>query len=333
MPSQWKRTNPAAGLPRSIVRSTVPLASVILTNTWPPPSGTLTAPSMPPAASVPASAGTTTSRPIIPLACRIWLPCSDLPRSSNEACNACVAETWLICASWLTICDESIGLVGSWLRICCTSKLRKSAWPRVFSLPRLAAFAALAALPIAMSLMRGSSWRTEGDSCAGASLAQVQGLLQQLARRVHHLDVVLVGARSGNHVDQLVDRIDVARIDVAAGIGQRVARFVAAGNRRLALGDAEHLHAVAGRVRIAGALLVADSREQRLARAVGGFGRTGHAVGIGQVAGHRVEAGRLRGHAGAGHAEDGEHRHQPWPPLIAIRNMRICAVMNDRLAW
>src|SRR5690348_11926569 len=147
-------------------------------------------------------------------ACSSWLPCSDWLRLSNEVCSDCVAETWLICASWLTICEESIGLVGSWLRICCVSRLRKSAWLRVLSLLALAALAALEPMPpIPMSLMPHSS--SVGMPCARAlrvraSLAAVQRFLHQLARRVHHLDIVLIRTRGRNHVDQLVDRVDVA---------------------------------------------------------------------------------------------------------------------------
>src|SRR5262249_9160936 len=72
--------------------------------------------------------------------------------------------------------------------------------------------------------------------------------------------------------------------------------------------------------------------EHRLLRAVRGFGRRSDHVGVREIRRRRVETHRLRAHRAAGRVEDAEERHRQVP-VIAVRNMRICALMNVRLAW
>ncbi len=62
----------------------------------------------------------------------------------------------------------------------------------------------------------------------------------------------MVAARGGNEIDHLRHRVHVGRVHVALGIGERVAGFVAAHRRRVALRDLAHAHAGQGRVAAAG---------------------------------------------------------------------------------
>jgi len=140
-------------------------------------------------------------------------------------------------------------------------------------------------------------------ACLPGSLAHLQGLEQQPLGRVHRLDVVLVGARGGDHVHHLLDRVHVGVRHVALAIGQRVARVEHAPPRGLAFLNVGDAHA--------GIAWLAHGRglEHHLTRLVGVPVGAGHGIHVGQVAGHHVQALRLRADGAGGNVEDGKHRH------------------------
>src|SRR5215216_4034964 len=100
---------------------------------------------------------------------------------------------------------------------------RKSSWPSSV----LSLVAALAARTLAAS--SGERCRTMAAfrmsmsmvmiQCSLLALAEPQRGEQQLFRGVHDLDVVLVRARGGDHVDHLLDDVDGGRVDVTLGVG------------------------------------------------------------------------------------------------------------------
>src|ERR1700719_1928706 len=120
--------------------------------------------------------------------------------------------TVLICAIWDVICELSTGLSGSWLLIWATSSFRKVS-------DRFCALVPVAVEPVPVVLVApvvAGSWNrfdrfvleltVIGDYSSGA---QLQNLLQQAFGRVHHVHVGLVAARGRDHVDHLLDRIDI----------------------------------------------------------------------------------------------------------------------------
>src|SRR5690606_10012072 len=143
-----------------------------------------------------------------------------------DAFSCSMPRTVLICASWLVTCALSSGLSGSWLRICATSSFRnRSSVPSTVSVPSAgapeAAAADFAAASAAAARLAASFCVLPIIRVLLRSLAELQRLQRELLRRVHHFDVVLVRTRRRDHVDHLLDDVDVALRDVAVGIGQR----------------------------------------------------------------------------------------------------------------
>src|SRR3954465_4807379 len=114
----------------------------------------------------------------------------------------CVLVTWLNCASWLMNSDGSCGLVGSWFLSCAIISLRNafwSSWPLLFVccvvlLPLMNAYGSVVFFVFVVVM-----------GYIPLLLAQPQRGEHQVFRRVHHFDIVLVGARSGDHVHHLFD--------------------------------------------------------------------------------------------------------------------------------
>src|SRR5690606_30569284 len=73
--------------------------------------------------------------------------------------------------------------------------------------------------------------------------AEGQGFLHQGLRRVHDLDVGLIGARGGDHVHHLVHDLHVGHADVAFCISHGVPGVIDALGRRRVGRDLAHAHA------------------------------------------------------------------------------------------
>src|SRR6218665_632744 len=205
--------------------------------------------------------------------------------------SCCRVSIWLICVSWLTNSLESVGDSGSWLRICATSKVVNRF--ETLPLPLIAALAAAVELLLVVSIVVLIS-----------VLSQAQ---QRLLHRFHapqHLDIGLEGARGGQHVGHLGNRVDVGVEHLAVLVGQRVLGLVDLAQRLVALDAGEHLHAAAGQLVLAEALAGGERGEHRLARTVGLGLAAGGRLRIRQVAGDRVQPRGLGRHRRAGDLAD-----------------------------
>ena len=140
-------------------------------------------------------------------------------------------------------------------------------------------------------------------------LTDGQGLGQQGLGGVHDFHVVLIRARSRDHVHHFLDHIDVRHGDVAVAVGHRMIRFEQAFHRRRIFDHAAH--AYAGVLRPAHVL----SGENHLPGFVCGAIRTGGAVRVGQVARHYIEPLRLGGHGRGGDVEYFQQRGHDGLPL------------------
>src|SRR5438105_788928 len=282
--------------------------------TWPPALSTST---------LTVSAAEVSSKPPCPTpsAMSIRLPGTITSRPTSAApCSACICTKWvfrpstvlfsfwmpltvLICAIWLVTCALSIGLSGSWFCICATRSFRKrSELPAASSATGTLGVELTAVVVVLLwEVIGANAMRVPGGF--QSSGPHLQRLEQQRLRRVHDLDVVLVRTRGRDHVDHLLDRVDVAVGDVALGVGARVLGVV---------------HAPAGALVFAD---VADSDarcphlahqlglEGDLARLVGLAVGAGDGVGIGEVGGDDVETLALRRDRTTGDIEDVQHAH------------------------
>src|ERR1044072_8583736 len=238
--------------------------------------------------------GAMTVRPI-----RLAPPSTWLPRSESLSAVICLfisarPETWLNCASWPTYCDGSSGFIGSWFLSCVIISVRKSCWPSsvFFLIAALAEAAEAASVSFRCRTIAALTMFMSNMFQFSSALAQPQRGEEQVVRGVHDLDVVLVRARGRDHVDHLLDDVDRGRIDVAIGVGQRVAGLVALVGRGLRFVDAAHAHGGVG-VGFAGMRAGGELRAHRLAdgvaRLVDAFRRAADALGVGQGAGRGVQ--------------------------------------------
>src|SRR5690554_1021865 len=127
--------------------------------------------------------------------------------------SSSIPLTVLICANWVVISWLSMGLSGSWFCICAINSVMK--------LLRSSA-------DWLASREAGPPWFRRATTLASMAfgirltLAQGQCLEHHLLAGVHDLDVGLVGARGGDHVDHFMDRLNVGHRDIALFVGQRV---------------------------------------------------------------------------------------------------------------
>src|SRR5690606_33370184 len=290
-------------------RTVAPAASTISTVSGPEASARISPDIPAPLARPTVSASTSASWPTSAAARRAWSDSITLAIEPMAACMSPMPWTVENCASCPRNWVLSSGLSGSWCLSCSVIRRRKSAWPRLVS--RCGACAARAPQGLSLRVLPIAVIAGSGQG----SLAHPERGGGQLAGGVEDLDVGLVAARGGDHVDHLRDRVDGGGIDVAVAIGQRMAGLVAADRGGVGLGDLQH--ADPDQLRLAGDRL---HREHRLQRAVDLVGVAGDRIGVGQVAGHGAQAHRLRGHGAGGDVEDGQvaHAAAPYCPVIAV---------------
>src|SRR6218665_1115715 len=256
--SQLKSCRPASCAPKSMLSSTWPPAVMISTCTpvaaWPrskPPCPVL--PAIDRAEPSVITLRPTRAAPCLScqasncaaMRCMVWLSC-------------CMPVTVLICAICEVIWALSSGFIGSWLFNCATNNFRNRSWAADGSVTAWALAPGMARAAVGGEAGGGGwggggrggrgggqgrqrrLWRPGGPPCpAGPGwhwqswrvfrgwrarlLAQLQRLEQQRLGRVHDLDVVLVRARGGNHVDHLLHGVHVGMRHIALRVGQGVA--------------------------------------------------------------------------------------------------------------
>src|SRR5688572_8455376 len=268
MPSHSNVWMPAFWAPRSIVRTTTPAASLIVTVTASASFATAMPYGALPSASVILSPATTTSRPTRLIACRYWPAAIDAESEATVSLSLLMPETVLICASCVVTCALSSGFSGSRLRNCVTSSVRKRSEASCAAAAALSFAAAASEVPADDPVLFALSsafpaFAVNGDlTPSGAApfsidnaftrlvmefllflLAERQRLQEQRLRGTHHLDARLVAARRREHVHHLVDDAHVGERHVALAIGGRVLRVVDAARGRGVLDDAGDLHA------------------------------------------------------------------------------------------
>src|SRR5690606_20801462 len=258
-PSQANASGPAPSASSSSRWTVTPAASTTSTTTGPEVSAVISPETAPPLPSETLSTCTSASWPTRAAARSAW---SDSITLAIEPIAACISPMpWTVenCASWPRNWVLSSGLSGSWCLSCSVIRRRKSAWPRVVS--RWAGWLASPIAPHGLSL-RVLPIAVIAGSGQG-SLAHRERGVGQLAGGVEDLDVGLVAARGGDHVDHLRDRVDGGGIDVAVAIGERVAGLVASDRRGPGFGDLQH--APARQFRFAGDRGRGEHRLQRRA--------------------------------------------------------------------
>src|SRR5690606_13841822 len=308
-PSQANGTGSAPSDSSSSRRTVAPAASTISTVSGPEASARISPDIPAPLARPTVSASTSASWPTSAAARRAWSDSITLAIEPMAACMSPMPWTVENCASCPRNWVLSSGLSGSWCLSCSVIRRRKSAWPRLVS--RCGAWAARAPQGLSLRVLPIAVIAGSGQG----SLAHPERGGGQLAGGVEDLDVGLVAARGGDHVDHLRDRVDGGGIDVAVAIGERVAGLVASDRRGPGFGDLQHAHA--RQFRFAGDR---GRGEHRLQRAVDLVRVAGDRIGVGQVAGHRAQPDRLGGHGAGGDIEDRQvaHARAPYCPVIAV---------------
>src|SRR5690554_1449826 len=198
---------------------TWPLALVITTRTLSTdcgssmPYGVVCASPSSPCSISRRSPGTSTPWPISAVACRVCPACIWSVIPFRVRLRSSIPLTVLICASWVVISWLSMGSSGSW---CCIWAISS-----VMKLLRSSADWLASRTP-------GPPWFIREMTCGSMvfdirlALAQGECLEHHLLAGVHHLNVGLVGARGGDHVDHFMYRLNVGHGDIALFVGQRV---------------------------------------------------------------------------------------------------------------